>query len=101
VRLEALKSKVLDLEALVGRLVARYDWRIADEWIVDTWVWYQVGLELVQVDVESTVESQAGSDGADNLSNESIQVLVVRTRDVEVTATDIVDSFVVDQESTI
>ncbi len=55
--LEALECQVLDFEALVGRFIARYDWCVADEGIVDTRVWYQVGLELVQVDVESAVES--------------------------------------------
>ena len=39
--------------------------------------WYsrnQVGLELVQIDVEGTVESEGSGDGGNNLSNQPVQV---------------------------
>lgn len=54
-----LEGQVVDLEALVGALLAGDDWRIADQRIVDTRVRHQVGLELVQVDIERTIETQA------------------------------------------
>lgn len=38
------------------------------------WERNQVGLELIQVDVESTVESQRAGDRRDDLSDESVQV---------------------------
>jgi hypothetical protein len=68
---------------------------------VDTGVWHQVGLELVQIDVESSVEAQAGGDGADNLSNQAVEVLIVGAGDVQVATADIVDSLIVDEESAV
>ena len=68
---------------------------------MDTWVWYQVGLELSQVDVEGTIESERGSDGADNLADQSVQVGVGWSLNVQVTSADIVDSLVVDHEGTV
>tara|TARA_R110002003_G_scaffold126_50_gene11863 strand:- start:17634 stop:18056 length:423 start_codon:yes stop_codon:yes gene_type:complete len=65
---------------------------------MDTRVWHQVGLELVQVDIESTIEAQAGGDGADDLSNQTVEMLIVGARDIQVAAADIVHSLVVDKE---
>jgi hypothetical protein len=65
---------------------------------VDARVGDQVSLELVQIDIESAVESQAGGDGADNLGDEAVQVLVVGTGDVQAAAANVVDSLVVDEE---
>lgn len=33
---------------------------------MDTGVWYQIGLELVQVDIQGTVEAKRGGDGGDH-----------------------------------
>ena len=68
---------------------------------MDTRVWHQIGLELVQIDVQCTIEAQAGRDGADNLSNESVQVLVVWSWDIEISAADVVDRFIIDEESAV
>jgi hypothetical protein len=65
---------------------------------VDTWVWNQVGLEFVQVDVQSTIEAQRGGDGANDLRDQLVKMLVVGARDIEVAAADVVDGFVVDEE---
>jgi hypothetical protein len=82
----------------VRALLGRDDGRVTDERVVDTWVWYQVGLELVQVDVESSIEAQTGGDRADNLSNQAVEMLIVGARNVQAATADIVDSFVVDKE---
>jgi len=68
---------------------------------MDTWVWDQVGLELVEIDVEGTVESEGGGDGRNDLGNESVEVLEVWTLDVEGTTADVVDGLVVDHAGTI
>jgi hypothetical protein len=47
----------------VGGLGSGDDRSIGDEREVNTWVGDQVGLELVQVDVEGTVESERGGNG--------------------------------------
>jgi hypothetical protein len=65
---------------------------------VDTGIRDQVGLELVQVDVERAIESKTGSDGADNLGDETVQVLVVWTWDIQAATADVVDGFVVNEE---
>ena len=48
-------------------LLGRDDRRVRDEGEVDSGIGNQVGLELGQVDVQSSVEAERGSDGGDNL----------------------------------
>jgi hypothetical protein len=91
----------MDLEALVLALGGRDDGGVADQGVVDTGVGNQVGLELVEVDVEGTVEAQRRSDGADDLGDQAVQVLVRGPGDVEVAAADVVDSLVVDEEGAV
>ena len=91
----------MDLEALVRALVAGDDRSIADQRVMNARIWHEIGLEFVQVDVQSTVEAEGRGNGADNLSNQAIQMLVIGSRNVEIAAADIVDSFVVDEESTV
>lgn len=52
----------MNLEALVGTLVVGNDRRVADQWVMDTRIWDQIGLEFVQVHVESAIKSQAQGD---------------------------------------
>jgi hypothetical protein len=80
----------------VGASVAGNNRSVADERVMDTRVGNQVGLELVQIHVQGPVETERRSDGADNLSDQTVEVLVAGTRDVKVAATDIVNSLVVD-----
>jgi hypothetical protein len=47
-------------------LSGRNDGRVSDEWEVNAWVWDEVGLELIQVDIERAVETERGGDGGDN-----------------------------------
>ena len=68
---------------------------------MDTGVGHQVGLELSDIDVEGTIESEGGSEGGDHLGNESVQVGVSGSLDIEVTAADIVDGLVVEHDGDI
>lgn len=88
----------MNLEALVGALGSGDDRGIADQGIVDTRIGDQVGLELVEIDVEGTVEAQRRGDGRDNLSNQAVEMLVARPGNIQIPAADIVDSLVVNQE---
>ena len=63
---------------------------------MDPGVGHQVGLELSQIDIESSVKSQGGRDGGDNLTDQSVEVGVRRPVDVQVPPTDVVDCLVVD-----
>ena len=56
----------------------------------------QVGLELVQVDVEGTIETKGSRDGGDDLGNETVQVREAGLGDVELVLADIEDRLVVD-----
>lgn len=88
----------MHLEALVSALGSRDDRGIADERVVDARVGHEVGLELVEIDVEGTVEAQRRRNGADDLCNQAVEVLVAGARDVQVAAADVVDGLVVDEE---
>ena len=68
---------------------------------MDSWIWHQVGLELSDIDVKGTVESERGGQRGDNLSNESVQVGVGWSLNVEVSSADIVHSFVIEDDSDI
>ncbi len=48
------------------------DWGIRTQHKVDSWIWDQVGLELGDVDVQSSVEPQRGSQRGNDLGNESV-----------------------------
>ena len=85
---------------MVG-LLSRDDWSVRGKHEMDSWVWHQVSLELSDIDVEGTIESEGGSEGGDNLGDESVQVGVGWSLDVEVPSADVVDGFVIDHKGTI
>jgi hypothetical protein len=66
VRLEARHGHLLNGVGLMSGLGGRDHRRVSDEGEVDSGVRDQVGLELVQVDVEGTVESEGSSNGRDD-----------------------------------
>ena len=68
---------------------------------MDTWVWHQVSLELSDIDVKGTIESEGGGQGGDDLRDESVQVGVGGSLNVEVSAADIVDGLVVEHDGDI
>lgn len=96
-----LEGKVGDLEALVGASIGRDDGSVADQGVVNTRVGHQVGLEFVQIDVEGTIETEGRRNGADDLGDQAVEVLVAGAGNVEVATADIVDSLVIDKEGTV
>jgi hypothetical protein len=99
-----LKAGVCDFsnrQLLMVGLLSRDYWSISNQREMDTWVWHQVGLELSQVNVQSTIKAERGSDGTDNLTNEPVEVSVSWAFDVQITATDVVDGFIVNHEGTV
>jgi len=75
--------------------LGRDDWGVRGKHEMDSGVWDEVGLELSDIDVEGTIESEGGSKGRDNLRDESVEVGVSGSLNVEGSSTDIVDGFVV------
>jgi len=92
VRFEARVSKLGDSVGLVGSLAGRDDRSVGSEGEVNTRERNQVDLELVQVDVEGSIESEGSGDRGNDLSDDSVQVLEPRGLDTEVLAADVVDS---------
>ena len=90
-----------DGELLVVGLLGRDDWSIGGKHEMDSWVWDQVSLELGNINVKGTVESEGGSEGGDNLSDESVQVGVGWSLNVEVSSADIIDGLVIEHNSNI
>jgi len=68
---------------------------------MDSWIWDQVGLELGDIDIQGTIESEGGSQRGDNLSNESVEVGVGWSLNIKSSSADIIDSFVVKHDSDI
>ena len=68
---------------------------------MDTRIGDQVGLELSNIDVKGTIESEGSSERRDNLSNKSVQVGVGGSLNVEVTTADVIDSLVVEHDGNI
>lgn len=66
VGLEARHGHLHDRVGLVGGLGGRDDGGIGDQREVDAGVGDEVGLELVEVDVERAIEAERGSDGRDD-----------------------------------
>mmetsp|Transcript_36675 Transcript_36675/g.35455 ORF Transcript_36675/g.35455 Transcript_36675/m.35455 type:complete len:459 (+) Transcript_36675:54-1430(+) len=85
-------------ELLVVGLLGRDDGSVGGKHEMDSGVGHQVGLELSHIDVQGTIESQRGSQRGDNLSDESVQVGVGRSLNVEVPSADVIDGFIVEHD---
>merc|ERR1719158_885106 len=96
-----LKASIGDLcntQGLVVSLLGRDYGSIGDKGEVDPRVGHKVGLELVQIDVQGSVEPQRGSDGGDDLADQPVEVGVAWPLNVEVPPADVIDRFVVHHE---
>jgi len=68
---------------------------------MDSGIWHEVGLEFSNINVKGTIESERGSQRGDNLSNESVQVGVGGSLNIEVSSADIIDGFVIEHNGNI
>merc|ERR1719362_371683 len=96
-----LEHRVGDLthgQLLVVRLLSRDDWGVRRKHEANAWGWHQVGLELGDVHVQGTIETQRGSQRRRDLGDDAVQVGVRRALDVEATAAHVVDGLVVQAE---
>ena len=100
-RLEAGVGDLSDRQLLVVGLLSRDDWSVGSQREMDTWVGHQVGLELCQIDIQGTIKSQGGCDGRDDLGDQTVQVGVCWSLDVQVTSADVVDGLVVNHEGAV
>ena len=82
-------------------LLSGDDWGVRGEHEMDTGVRDEVGLELSHINVKGTIESEGGSEGGDNLRDESVEVGVGGSLNIEVSSADIVDGLVVEHDGDI
>jgi hypothetical protein len=68
---------------------------------MDSWIWDQVSLELGNIDVKGTIESEGSGKGGDNLSNESVQVSVSWSLNIQVSSADIIDGLIIKNDCNI
>lgn len=85
----------------MAAFAAGYDRSIRNEGVVNSRKRHQVCLKLIQIDVQSTIETQAGGDRANDLGDKTVEMVISRARDVEIALTDIVHSFVINEERAI
>ena len=100
-RLEAGVGDFSNTELLMVGLLGRDDRCVGDQGEVDTRVGHQVGLELCQIHIQSSIKAKRGSDGGDNLADQTVEVGVGWTLDVHVATADVVDGFIIDHEGTV
>ena len=82
-------------------LLGRDDGSIRGKHEMDSGVGDQVGLELSDIDVEGTIESEGGGQGGDDLGDESVEIGVGGSLNVEVSSADVIDGLVIDHNSNI
>jgi len=68
---------------------------------MDSWIWYQIGLEFGDIDVQGSIESQRGGQRGDDLSDESVQVGISGSLNIQISSADIVDGLVVEHNGNI
>lgn len=68
---------------------------------MDSGIGHQVSLELSDINVKGTIESEGGGEGRDDLGDQSVQVSVGWSLNVEVSSADVVNGFVVEHDGNI
>jgi len=68
---------------------------------MDSRIRHQIGLELSNINVEGSIESKRSSQRRNNLSDQSVEISVSRTLDIEETSANVVDGLVIKHESDI
>ena len=71
------------------------NWGVWGQHKVDTGVRHQIGLEFSDVHVQGSVESQWGGEGWNHLGDESVQIGVSGSFDVQLSSADVIDGFIV------
>lgn len=99
--LEARVRDFCNRQLFVVSLLSADHRGIGNEREMNTRVRNQIGLELGQINVKTSIESERGRDGGHNLSDQTIQVGVGWALDVEIASADVIDGLVINHESTV
>jgi hypothetical protein len=68
---------------------------------MDTGIWDQIGLEFGDIDVQGTIESQRGGQRGDDLGDQSVQVGISGSFNIQLSSADIIDGFVIEDNGDI
>ena len=85
---------------MIGFL-GRDDWGVGRKHEMDSGVWHQVGLELIDIHVQGSIESQRNGQRRDHLRDQSVQVGVGGSVNVEVSSADVIDGLIIEHNSNI
>merc|ERR1711981_614386 len=99
--LEGGVGDLSDGELLVVSFLGGDDGGVGGKHEMDSGVGDEVGLELSDIDVEGTIESEGGGKGGDDLGDESVEVGVGGSLNIKGSSADIVDGFVVKHDGDI
>ena len=80
----------------MSRLLGREQGSVCGEWEVNTRERYQVCLELIQIDVEGTAESERRCDRGHDLGDQPVQVGEAGLGDPQALLADVVNCLVID-----
>ena len=92
-----LSNRVLLVEGLIGG----DDGGVGRQQEVDTGVGDQVGLELVHIHVQGSLEAERAGEGRDDLRDKTVEVGVGGALNIQSTVADLVDGLVIEQEGAI
>merc|ERR1719420_1388349 len=81
---------IRNTQLLVVRLLSRDDRGVRRKHEMDARVRHKVGLELRNVHVECSIETQRRREGRNHLSKDAVEVGVSRPFDIEVPAADVI-----------
>ena len=71
--------------------LSRNNWSVGHKRKVNSWVWYQIGLEFSKINVQSTIKSKRSGNGWDDLTNKPVKIGVGGAFDIEITTANIVN----------
>ena len=88
-------------QALMISFLSRDNRSIGYQREVDSWIWNQVSLKLIQINIQGSIKPKRSSDGGYDLTDQPVQVGVGGTFNIKVTSADIIDSFIIYHEGTV
>ena len=98
---EGRVSDLSNWELLVISFLSGDDWGVWWQHEMDSRIWHQVGLEFSDINVKSTIESKRCGQRWNDLSDESVQVGIGGSFNIEISSADIIDSFVIEHDCNI
>ena len=109
-RLEALIGDILNTVTFVLSESLGEDRSVGDDGVMDLWKRNEISLKLREVDIQGPIKAKGRSDGRHNyivnnlskkrvtLYDKSIQILIDRSRNTQISFTNVENGFIINQE---